>query len=144
MPRAKRPSSSDDKPRDYEVGKGKPPKHTQFVKGQSGNPHGRRRKTPTLADLVEKEAETVIPGTELTKQAALVKRAFNEALTGKAALLKLTFEMIREAEGVREAARQAELQGETSFSPSDEALLKLLDQYEADLLKPKKTRKRAK
>lgn len=27
---------------DYEVGYGKPPKHTQFQKGQSGNPRGRK------------------------------------------------------------------------------------------------------
>ena len=26
---------------DYEVGYGKPPKHTQFKRGQSGNPNGR-------------------------------------------------------------------------------------------------------
>lgn len=29
--------------RDYEVGRGKPPKHTQFKKGESGNPRGRPR-----------------------------------------------------------------------------------------------------
>ena len=29
---------------DYEVGYGKPPKHTRFLKGQSGNPRGRPRK----------------------------------------------------------------------------------------------------
>ena len=28
-------------PGSYEVGYGKPPKHTQFKKGQSGNPKGR-------------------------------------------------------------------------------------------------------
>lgn len=37
---------SADRPRDagYEVGYGKPPRHTRFAKGQSGNPHGRPRK----------------------------------------------------------------------------------------------------
>ena len=30
---------------DYEVGYGKPPKHTQFTKGSSGNPKGRPRGT---------------------------------------------------------------------------------------------------
>lgn len=33
---------------DYKVGKGKPPKHTQFKKGQSGNPDGARRHDSTL------------------------------------------------------------------------------------------------
>lgn len=32
----------------YEIGKGKPPKHTQFKKGQSGNPEGARRHDSTL------------------------------------------------------------------------------------------------
>jgi len=32
--------SSDEK-RDYEVGYGKPPRHSRFAKGQSGNPQGR-------------------------------------------------------------------------------------------------------
>ena len=31
----------------YEVGYGKPPRHTQFRKGQSGNPGGRPRRTAT-------------------------------------------------------------------------------------------------
>lgn len=33
-----------DRSEDYEVGYGKPPAATRFVKGQSGNPHGRPRK----------------------------------------------------------------------------------------------------
>ena len=39
---------------DYEVGYGKPPKPTQFRKGQSGNPNGRPRKQPTVADAARK------------------------------------------------------------------------------------------
>src|SRR5262245_3619190 len=31
----------------YEVGYGKPPRHTRFRKGQSGNPSGRPRRTAT-------------------------------------------------------------------------------------------------
>ena len=32
--------------RPYEVGYGKPPKHTRFKKGRSGNPRGRRARRP--------------------------------------------------------------------------------------------------
>jgi len=43
-----------DKPDDYEVGYGKPPKHGQFKPGQSGNPKGRpkgRKNFPVLLEM---------------------------------------------------------------------------------------------
>lgn len=39
-----------------EVGYGKPPKHTQFKKGQSGNPSGKKKKPKTLEQLLAAEA----------------------------------------------------------------------------------------
>lgn len=38
---------------DYEVGKGKPPKHTQWKKGQSGNPSGKKKKEETFLDKLK-------------------------------------------------------------------------------------------
>ena len=43
--------ADDDK--DYEVGYKKPPKHTQFQPGQSGNPAGRPPKSRNLKRLVD-------------------------------------------------------------------------------------------
>lgn len=40
-----RSKAADRQSADYEVGYGKPPRHTRFVKGQSGNPRGRPRKS---------------------------------------------------------------------------------------------------
>jgi hypothetical protein len=42
---------SSDHAADYEVGYGRPPKHTRFKPGQSGNPKGRKGKPPLLPDL---------------------------------------------------------------------------------------------
>jgi Family of unknown function (DUF5681) len=37
---------------DYKVGPGRPPLHTRFKKGQSGNPGGRRRSARSLPALL--------------------------------------------------------------------------------------------
>jgi hypothetical protein len=43
-----------DDQQDYKVGPGRPPLHTRFRKGQSGNPGGRSKKKPhaLLADAL--------------------------------------------------------------------------------------------
>ena len=47
--------------RDYEVGYSKPPRHTRFVKGQSGNPRGRPPGAKNFATLLSEALnETVI------------------------------------------------------------------------------------
>lgn len=38
---------------DYEVGYGKPPKHTQFKPGQSGNPKGRKKKPKSVQSQMQ-------------------------------------------------------------------------------------------
>ena len=38
----------------YEVGYGKPPKHSQWPKGVSGNPSGKKKKEDTLLDQLKK------------------------------------------------------------------------------------------
>lgn len=39
-------------PYNYEVGYKKPPKHTRFKKGQSGNPKGKRKGTPDMKTVL--------------------------------------------------------------------------------------------
>lgn len=39
--------------KDYEIGRGRPPRHTRFKKGESGNPKGRPKGSRNLASVFE-------------------------------------------------------------------------------------------
>ncbi|MEO0550461.1 MAG: DUF5681 domain-containing protein [Pseudomonadota bacterium] len=77
-------------PDKYEVGYGKPPKQTQFQKGQSGNPKGRPKRSQNMSTLLADELGRKIQVTEngqtktMTAREAMVRRIVNGALSGKA------------------------------------------------------------
>jgi hypothetical protein len=48
------------KARDYEIGYGRPPKSTQFTRGQSGNPSGRSKTRASFAALTRLELDKTI------------------------------------------------------------------------------------
>jgi hypothetical protein len=93
--RPRRPRSSDDAfvpggpdAPDYEVGYGRPPTHTRFKPGQSGNPKGRPKKELSLAEALVKVLNQRVAVREgdrtrtLSKQDALVLTIVNAALKG--------------------------------------------------------------
>jgi len=75
---------------EYEVGYGKPPKHSRFKKGKSSNPNGRPKGTKNLrTDLIEELGEKIPVRegdrpTKISKQRAFVKTLVARSLKGDA------------------------------------------------------------
>src|SRR5260370_28213794 len=75
---------------DYEVGYKKPPTHSQFKKGQSGNPRGRPRRAKNLGTILGEALDERVPVTEngrhckITKADVMLKQLVNPAAQGEA------------------------------------------------------------
>lgn len=73
---------------EYEVGYKKPPLHSRFQAGQSGNPKGRPAGSKTVKALIERELGSTIAirengrRVELTKREVMVKQLVNKAIDG--------------------------------------------------------------
>jgi len=114
---------------DYEVGYCRPPKHTRFKPGESGNPKGRPKETKDPEKLFDRELSKPIrindggqPRT-LTKRDALVKQLVHQALQGDQKARQLVLKYMGQHTDIAQ------------FEPDDEdraALQALLDQQSDD------------
>src|SRR5215208_5008670 len=81
-------------PADYAVGRGRPPAHSRFKPGQSGNPGGRKKGSRNLKSVLEdvmlEEIEMTENGCKRTVSMleALIKRAVQEGLRGDLRAIK--------------------------------------------------------
>jgi hypothetical protein len=114
-----------DKEPDYDVGYRKPPRHTRFAKGQSGNPRGRPPGAKNLKTLLSEALnETVIVSEnggrrKVTKRQAIITQLVNRSATADFRAIKILLDIVRDIE------RQTEpTPPETSdFSEADEKVL---------------------
>jgi hypothetical protein len=82
-----------------EFGYKKPPRASQFRKGQSGNPRGRPRSAPGIAEVFRKVSKQVVQTNgkngpqRMTKLEASVTQLMNKATSGDLKALKVFMQM---------------------------------------------------
>ena len=119
---------------DYEVGFGKPPRHTQFKKGQSGNPRGRPSGSKNLSTLVIEALNELVVVAEnggrrkITKRQAIITQLVNQSAKADWRATKLLLDILQAIE-----ARTEPVAAETSFDAADE---RVIEQLRARLAKP--------
>ena len=90
---------------DYEVGYGKPPRHTRFMKGQSGNPRGRPPGAKSMKTLLSKALNELVIVTEnggrrkVSKREAIVTQLVNRSAKADFKAIQIVLGMIRDIEG---------------------------------------------
>ncbi len=117
---------------DYEVGFGKPPKSTQFKKGQSGNPRGRPKGSLNLATTLKRELNEKVMVAEngrqrtVSKGEAAIKQLVNRAAQGELSFIRMLLPAIQAAEAA--LAAQA---GKATVDLTDPSILApLVEQFE--------------
>ena len=97
-------ASKREKSSEYSVGYGKPPKHAQFRKGQSGNPNGRPKGTLNFATVLTRTLREQVVINEngrrqtVTKLEAAVKQLVNKSASGDLAALRQLVMLVQMAE----------------------------------------------
>jgi hypothetical protein len=116
---------------DYEVGYGKPPRHTRFKKGRSGNPRGRCPGSRNLSTLLcETLNEPVIVAEnggrrKISKRQAIIKQLVNQSAKGDWRAAKLLLDILQDIERRTEPET-----ADSSFGSADE---KVIEQLKARL-----------
>jgi Family of unknown function (DUF5681) len=87
---------------EYRVGRGKPPLHTRFKKGQSGNPRGPRRKNlPALLVAALDEPVVVTTAGEsrrITKREAVIAQLVDKSAGADLRATKMLIDMLKDIE----------------------------------------------
>ena len=124
-----------DQQRDYQVGYRKPPRHTRFNKGQSGNPKGRPGGVKNLSTLLSEALNEPVIVAEnggrrtISKRQAIIKQLVNQSAKGDWRATKLLLDIQLDIEH-----RSEPQTAESSFGSADD---KVIEQLKARLRRNK-------
>jgi hypothetical protein len=131
---------------DYEIGKWKPPLHSRWAKGTSGNPSGRRKRarslSPEFGEILYKEFSKVVTAsvngepTRISQMDLAAKTVVNRALRGDTKALAFLMQAAKAIKALPIAVTGLELE---EVHP-DRALLDRLDQLAIEI-KPEDRKK---
>jgi hypothetical protein len=107
----------------YAVGWGKPPRHTQFKKGQSGNPKGRPPGSKNMNTLLAKALDEQVTARHKGKlkkfamREAIPRQLVNKAASGDLKAIQLLFVLMPkvEASSVQQQRRAPEIPTDKSY-----------------------------
>jgi hypothetical protein len=123
----------DDPEPEYEVGYGRPPRHSRFEKGRSGNPRGRPPGAKDLKTLLAEALDEIVIVAEnggrrkITKRAAIVTQFVNRCAKADLRAIKMLLEVLREDQNQPASSETV------PFTQADE---KVIEQLKARLARP--------
>jgi len=117
--------------RNYDVGYGKPPRHSRFKKGEpSANPRGRPRKNMTalLVEGLNKKVTVTENGRrrKVTLREAITSQLINQSASADLRATKMLLDLIKDAERQTAAAAAAAPEPAPPFTKADEEVVEQL------------------
>jgi Family of unknown function (DUF5681) len=110
---------------DYEIGYGKPPRHSRFRKGRSGNPKGRPRGsknlTPLLAEILDETVAVKEGGRRrtITKREAILKQLVNRSAGADLAATRILLGILQALEARTDPGPDGAQPGDRSTAEAD-------------------------
>jgi len=132
-------SNSDTEPTaDYAVGYGKPPRHSGFQKGRSGNPKGRPKGSKNFATLLTEALDEKVQVTEdgrrrrIAKRELVIKQLVNKSAAADLRAIKQLTDIVQGIEG-RTGAAHAPPSPQAFTAADEEVIAELRKRIERDI-----------